>query len=75
MLSKSSPLYNSSEHKFHLLTSFTVFVFRSVSRRSQTGGPSESLIVAPWSKVEECHPHPTPFGAPEVFFPGTPTCA
>ena len=24
------------------------------------GGPSEPLILAPWSKVEECRPHPPP---------------
>ena len=42
-----------------------------VSRRSQTGGLSESLILAPWSKVKEWCPH-RKFGAPEVFFPGAP---
>ena len=43
---------------------------RGVTRKSQTGGPSESLILVPWSKVEEWCPHPPPprrrqFGAPE----------
>ena len=33
---------------------------RGVSRRSQTGGPSESLLFAPWSKVEELRPHSPP---------------
>ena len=32
-------------------------------------GPTESLILAPWSKVEECCPHPPyQFGAPKLFF-------
>ena len=36
---------------------------RGVSRKSPTGGPSESLILAPWSKLKN------------VFFPEAPACA
>ena len=31
------------------------------------GGPSESLILAPWSKVEKCRPHPPP--PPSIWRP------
>ena len=40
-------------------------------------GPSESLILAPCSKVEECHSHsplPVNLAPHEVFFPATPAC-
>ena len=37
-----------------------VRISRGVSRRSPTRGPSMSLILAPWSRVEECRPHPPP---------------
>ena len=50
------------------------YIVRGVSRWSLTGGPNESLFLAPWSKVEEWRPTPSSsphrqFGAPEVFFP------
>ena len=48
--------------------------FRGVSRRSQTGGPSESLILAPWSKVEEWRPHHQ-FWHPWSFLPWSPSGA
>ena len=41
-------------------------------------GPSESLILAPWSKVEECCPYPPlpgQFGTPKLgFFPEAQGC-
>ena len=44
---------------------------------SQSEWPSESLILAPWSKVDEWRAHPPPhrrqLGAPEVFIPGAPS--
>ena len=48
---------------------------RGVSRRSQTGRSSETLILAPWSKVEEWRPQPPrQFGASEVFSAPPPRC-
>ena len=37
-------------------------------------GASESLILAPWSKVEECHPPPVNF-APLKLLSWSPTYA
>ena len=42
-------------------------ICRGVSRRLQTGGPSKSLILSPWSKVEEGRPHPHP--SPSIWRP------
>ena len=41
------------------------------------GGPSEPLILAPWSKVKECRPHSLPprqFVVPLKFLPWNPAC-
>ena len=51
---------------------------RDVSRRSRTGGPRKSLILAPWSKVEEWRPHPLKFLPCWKLlepFQGAPACA
>ena len=72
-----SELSQTHPHWFATRSTITVSFYhrdiRGIFRRSQTRGPSESLILAPWSKAEETPPlTPRQFGAPKVFFPEAP---